>query len=155
MNSTPPTDLDFIAAIIVLIILVISALTLFGMGILMALGAVFSNRPLVTSWPADQEHTFAAYERRGAISNSQAWAVSLIGAILLTVTATGIYFGVAPDRKDIAKDMNMSNLTKKRSPAAVAPKPDPAAPAEAPKPDPAAPAEAPKPETPAPAAPRQ
>src|SRR5690349_15990432 len=97
--STAPTDLDFVAAILVLIILVVSALTLFGMGILMAVGAVFSKRPLVTSWPSDQEHSFAAFEHRGTMSSSQAWVLSLLGAVGLTIFATGVYFGVAPDRK--------------------------------------------------------
>jgi hypothetical protein len=144
MNSAP-TDLDFIAAIIVLIILVVSGLTLFGMGILMAVGAVSSNRPLVTSWPAEQEHSFSTYERRGSSSNSLAWVFGLLGAVALFFIATGIYFTVPPDKTNIAKDMNMSNLTKKR-PAVAAPKPD------APKPDSTAPAEAPKP---APEAPKQ
>ena len=139
--SSAPTDLDFIAAIFVLLILLASGLTLFGMGILMAVGAVSSSRPLVTSWPADQEHSFAPFERRGAASNSLAWVFSLVGAALVFVVATGIYFGVAPDKTNISKDMNMSNLTKKHA-AAPAPKLDSAAPAEAPKPDPPAPAPA-------------
>jgi hypothetical protein len=140
--SSAPTDLDFIAAILVLLILVVSGLTLFGMGILMAVGAVSSSRPLVTSWPAEQEHTFSPFERRGSTSNLLAWAVSLIGAVALFFVATGIYFGVAPDKSNVAKDMNMSNLTKRRP--AAAPKPD------APKPDATAPAEAPKPAAPEP-----
>jgi hypothetical protein len=143
--SSAPTDLDFIAAILVLIILVVSGLTLFGMGILMAVGAVSSSRSLVTSWPADQEHSFSPFERRGSTSNSLAWAVSLVGAVVVFFTATGIYFGVTPEKSNIAKDMNMSNLTKRRP--AAAPKPD------APKPDATAPAEAPKPA--APEAPKQ
>lgn len=140
--STAPTDLDFVAAIIVFLIVTASVLTLFGMGILMAIGAVFSNRPLVTSWPTDQEHSFAPFERRGSMSNSRAWAISLAGALFFTVFAVGVYFGVTPERKDMTKDMNMSNLTKKHGPATA--KPDQA------KPD-SAPAEAPKPDTPAPA----
>jgi hypothetical protein len=138
--NTAPTDLDFVAAILVLIILVVSALTLFGMGILMAVGAMFSKRPLVTSWPADQEHSFQAFEHRGSMSSSQAWVLSLLGGVGLTIFACAVYFGVTPDRKDIAKDMNMSNLTKKR-PAAPA-KSETAPPAEAPKPDAPAPAPA-------------
>jgi hypothetical protein len=169
--SAAPTNLDYIASIIVLIFIVISALTLFGMGILMAIGAVFSRRPLVTSWPVDQEHTFTSFEQRGATANSQAWVLSLISAAVLAVFAIGVSVGVEPDRRDLGKDMNMSNLTKKRAaaprPAAApgapaapgaatdAPKPDTAAPAEAPKPDTAAPAEAPATDTPAPEAPKQ
>ena len=154
MNATP-TDLDYVAAILVLIILVASALTLFGMGILMAVGAIFSKRPLVTSWPSDQEHSFQSFEHRGTMSSSQAWVLSIIGAVGLAVFATGVYFGVAPDRRDMTKDMNMSNLTKRRTtvttprPDTAAPAPDTAAPAEAaPKAEPAkaeTPDEAPKP----------
>src|SRR4029079_4174305 len=63
MNG-PPTSLDFLAAIVILIILVISGFTLLGTGILMAIGAVFSKRPLVTSWPSEQEHSFHSFEQR-------------------------------------------------------------------------------------------
>jgi hypothetical protein len=139
--STAPTDLDYIAAIIALIILVVAALTLFGMGIMMAAGAVFSRRPLVTSWPADQEHTFESFERRSAMSGTQAWAVSLVGAVAIAIFAIGVYVGVAPDKRDITKDMNMSNLTKRRPSATKSE----TAPAEAPPK-----AEAPKADTPAP-----
>ena len=153
MNG-PPTALDSFAAILILIILVISGFTLLGTGILMAIGAVFSKRPLVTSWPAEQEHTFGAFERRSESANATAWVLSIVGAALLTFLAVGIYFGVAPETHDIGKDMNMSNLTKRHT-AAPAPRPD-TPPAEAAKPDTAAPAEAPKADTPAPAeAPRQ
>jgi hypothetical protein len=135
MNVTP-TGLDYVAAILALIILVASALTLFGMGILMAVGAIFSKRPLVTSWPSDQEHSFQSFEHRGSTASSQAWVLGLIGAIAFGVFATGVYFGVAPDTRDISKDMNMSNLTKKRpAPKAVEAPPPPkveTAPAEAP-----------------------
>jgi hypothetical protein len=143
---TPATDLDFVAGILVFIILTASALTLFGMAILMAAGAVTSNRQFVTSWPQDQEHAFAPFERRGSLVSSRAWAISLISALAVTVFTIGVYFGVTPDKKDVAKDMNMSNLTKKHTSAA--PKPDAAPPAAAaPKPDTAAPA----PDTAAPA----
>jgi hypothetical protein len=152
MMTATPTALDSFAAILILIILVISGFTLLGTGLLMAIGAVFSNRPLVTSWPADQEHSFGAFERRSASASATAWVVSIAGAVLLTFLAAGIYFGVSPEKREFGKDMNMSNLTKKRVAAPPA-KPDaaapaeaakPGAPAEAPKSDPAAPAEAPK-----------
>ena len=136
--NVAPTGLDYVAAILVLIILVASALTLFGMGILMAVGAIFSKRPLVTSWPSDQEHSFQSFEHRGTSSSSTAWVLSIVGAVGFAVFATGVYFGVAPDQRDISKDMNMSNLTKKRpAPKAVEAPPPPkaeTAPAEAPAP---------------------
>lgn len=143
MNG-PPTSLDFLAAIIILIILVISGFTLLGTGILMAIGAVFSKRPLVTSWPAEQEHSFAPFERRSVGANATAWAFSIAGAVLLTIVAVGVYVGVAPEKRDIAKDMNMSNLTKRRAAPAEAPRPATPPAAEAPRADqaPADPAKA-------------
>ncbi|MBC7976037.1 MAG: hypothetical protein H7138_13780, partial [Myxococcales bacterium] len=120
---TAPTGLDTLASIVCVIVLGGSLLTLFGMGILMAINAIFSTRPLVTSWSNEQEHAFAPFERHSTASNSQAWVFSLIGAGIVTVLAAGIYFGVAPEKKDVTKDMDMSNLTKKRAPA-PAPKPD-------------------------------
>jgi hypothetical protein len=64
-----------------------------------------------------------------------------ITAITVLVVALGIYAGVEPDHKDLSKDMNMSNLTKKDKKVAPAPTPDSAAPAAAPA-TPAAPAPA-------------
>jgi len=152
MNGNP-TSLDFLAAIIILIILVISGFTLLGTGILMAIGAVFSKRPLVTSWPPEQEHSFGPFERRSAGANAMAWVVSLAGAVLLTISAMGIYFGVAPDRRDVSKDMNMSNLTKRRPAPVPAPTSEAPAAGERAKPESPAPAEAPRP--PAEAPPKQ
>jgi hypothetical protein len=100
-------------SIFVLLLAGISILTLVGMGAMMAINAIFSNRPLVTSWPTEQEHAFAAFERHTSQSSSRAWAVSLIGAAIVTVVAVGIYFGVKPETHDMTKGMNMSNLTKK------------------------------------------
>ena len=85
-----------------------------------------------------------------------AWVFSIAGAALLTVVAVGIYVGVAPEKRDISKDMNMSNLTKRRATPLPTPAPKADAPAEAAKPDSAAPAEAPKNDTAPPAeAPKQ
>jgi len=156
MNVTP-TSIDFAATIFILILVVISGFTLLGTGVLMAIGAVFSKRPLVTSWPNEQEHTFTPFERRSASASALAWVFSLAGGVLITLVAIVIYFGITPEKKDVTRDMNMSNLTKRRTTqAAPAPRPD--APAEAAKPDTQAPApaEAPKPDTQAPAeAPKQ
>src|SRR5262245_28192755 len=148
MNVTP-TTLDFLASVIILIILVISAFALLGTGVLMAIGAVFSKRPLVTSWPSEQEHRFGSFERSSAGASSLAWVFSLLGAALVLCVAIGVYFGVTPDHRDVTKDMNMSNLTKKRS-QPPPPKPDTPAAAEAPKAGATTP-EAPKAEAPPPA----
>jgi hypothetical protein len=132
-------------AVFVLILAGVSILTLLGMGAMMAINAVFSNRPLVTSWPVDQEHAFASFEQRASASNSRAWALGLISAAIVGVAAVAIYFGVPPEHKDMTKGMNMSNLTKKSETTRAAPAATPRAdaPAEAPAADP--PAEAAKP----------
>ncbi len=99
-----------------------------------------------SSWPRDQEQTFVVYEQRAAESSKKAFMFGAITAAAVFVIALGIYAGVEPDHKDLSKDMNMSNLTKKdtKKAAPVAtPDPVPAAPA-APAPTPA-PAEAPAP----------
>ena len=95
-----------------------------------------------SSWPREQEQTFIVYEQRAAESSKKAFMIGAITAVTVFVVALGIYAGVEPDHKDLSKDMNMSNLTKKDK--KVAPTPDTAAPA---APAPAAPA------APAPAAP--
>jgi hypothetical protein len=66
-----------------------------------------------SSWPREQEATFVVYEERVAESQRKAWTVGGIIAAVFFVFAVGIYAGVEPDHKDITKDMNMSNLTKK------------------------------------------
>ena len=152
--ETAPTGIDVVAAILCLALIIVGSLTLFGMGILMAINAIFTKRPLVTSWPADQESTFTPFELRSVASNSRAWLISLCSSVAITIVAIALYLGIAPEHDNVAKDMNMDNLTKKRPAGATKAEPG-AAPAEAPKP--AAPAEAPKPATPAeaPAAPKQ
>jgi hypothetical protein len=149
-----PTTFDILASVFILIILVVSGFTLLGTGVLMAIGAVFSRRPLVTSWPNEQEQRFSSFERSSSSASSLAWVFSLLSAALVLCLAVGVYFGVTPEKKDVTKDMNMSNLTKRRSPPS-APKPDAPTSVETPRPT-AAPAEAPRADTPAPAeAPKQ
>ena len=104
-----------------------------------------------SSWPRDQEQTFVVYEQRATESTKKAFTFGAIAGLLFFFLMIGIYAGVEPDRKDLAKDMNMSNLTKKskREPPAAAPEPPKAeaadpAPTEAPTEAPAEPpAEAP------------
>jgi hypothetical protein len=101
-----------------------------------------------SSWPRDQEQTFVVYEQRASESQKKAVMGGVIAAIGVLVLALGIYAGVEPDKRDIAKDMNMSNLTKKvkkgdSTEAAPAPKQE-APKQEAPKTD------TPKTDTPAP-----
>ncbi|HEY5945440.1 MAG TPA: hypothetical protein VIV40_08110 [Kofleriaceae bacterium] len=100
-----------------------------------------------SSWPRDQEQSFVVYEQRATESSKKAVTFGAIAGVLFLMLMVGIYAGVEPDRKDITKDMNMSNLTKRsKKVEAPAPAPTPApaaapAPAEAPAAAPAAPAE--------------
>ena len=104
-----------------------------------------------SSWPRDQEQSFVVYEQHATDSSRKAVTFGAIAGVLFLMLMVGIYAGVEPDRRDITKDMNMSNLTK-RSKKVEAPAP---APAPAPTPAPAATPEAPKTDTPAPAAPAE
>jgi len=79
-----------------------------------------------SSWPREQEQTFVVYEQRANESQKNAFMVGIGVAVAVLVLALGIYAGVEPDKKDITKDMNMSNLTKKAKKAdAEAPTPAP------------------------------
>ena len=93
-----------------------------------------------SSWPREQDQTFVVYEQQSAESSKKAFAAALIAGIGVLVLLVGIYAGVEPERRDMTKDMNMSNLTKKaKKPAAEeAPAPKQEAPAPAPAPAPAA-----------------
>lgn len=98
-----------------------------------------------SSWPREQEQSFVVYEQRAKESASKALTIGGAVAAVWMFVLIGIYAGVEPDHKDVAKGMNMDNLTKKSKKVekAEAPAPTPApaaAPAEAPKP-----AEAPAP----------
>ena len=101
-----------------------------------------------SSWPRDQEQSFVVYEQHATESSRKAVTFGAIAGVLFLMLMVGIYAGVEPDRRDMTKDMNMSNLTKKsRKVEAPAPAPTPApaaapAPAPAPEAAPAAPAPA-------------
>jgi len=78
-----------------------------------------------SSWPRDQEQSFVVYEQQQAESKKKAIMFGAIAGIVAFVFAVGIYAGVEPDKKDLSKDMNMSNLSKKGKDApAPAPAPD-------------------------------
>src|SRR5688572_23932315 len=100
-----------------------------------------------SSWPRDQEQTFVVYEQRASESSKKAVTLGAIFGGVFFVIMVGIYMGVAPEKHDMTKDMDMSNLTKKSKKA------EPKAPAPTPAPA-AAPAEAPKAEAPAAEAPK-
>lgn len=79
-----------------------------------------------SSWPADQERAFVVFEERTAASQKKAMTMGVAVALGFFVVMAGIYFGVAPDHRDPAKSMDMSNLTKKGRPTAEATTPAPA-----------------------------
>ena len=87
-----------------------------------------------SSWPAQQEQTFIVYENyRFRVANPEGAdqrQPDHAGAAVF-LFAAGIYFGFTPESKDLTKDMNMSNISKKKA----ADKPAEAAPAPAPTPD--------------------
>lgn len=93
-----------------------------------------------SSWPRDQEQSFVVYEQHSAESSKKAFTAAIIAGLGVLLLLVGIYAGVEPEHRDMTKDMNMSNLTKKASaPKQEAPTPAPAAaPAAAAAPAPAA-----------------
>ncbi len=95
-----------------------------------------------SSWPRDQEQSFVVYENYTQESSKKAFTIAGIAAGAFLVLAIGIFAGVAPEEKNLGKDMNMSNLTKKTK-TVEAPAPTPAPAAAAPAPAAPAPAAAP------------
>ena len=66
-----------------------------------------------SSWPREQEQSFVVYEQWGNESSRKAFSLGAIAGGVFLVFMLGIFFGVAPDHKDMTKGMNMDNLTKK------------------------------------------
>ena len=66
-----------------------------------------------SSWPREQEQSFVPFEQHNAQSQQKAWMIGGIAGAIVFFFFVGIYFGVSPDKHDISKDMNMSNLSKK------------------------------------------
>jgi hypothetical protein len=134
------TATDSLMGVIIFITGIVALLVLLGLGTMMAIGAIFGKRQHVSSWPNEQEMAFYNYEQRNNSSQSKAWGVSLVTAIAVFVLAVGIWAGVEPDKRDLGKDMNMSNLARSKQssetqPSAPKEEAKPAAPAEAPPAD--------------------
>jgi hypothetical protein len=146
LADCPVATWDKVGGTLALVVGIVCFLALGGIAVVMTIGAFMPSKSPITSWPMEQEQTFFGFDRRIAASQSQAWTFSAIAGVATFVFAFGVYQGVEPDKKDLSKDMNMSNITKKsktEAPKPEAPKPEAPKP-EAPKP------EAPKPEAPAP-----
>jgi hypothetical protein len=114
---------DRLGAVIGLIVGVISLLSLGGVAVVMTIGAFVPSKSPITSWPMAEEQTFFGYDRRNATSQSRAWVFAVVSGVLVFVFVFGVYQGVAPDERDLSKDMNISNITKKSK--VEAPKPTP------------------------------
>ena len=78
-----------------------------------------------SSWPREQEQSFVVYEQQQQESKKKAIMFGAIAGVVMFVFMVGIYAGVEPDKKDLSKDMNMSNLSKKGKDKAVEPAPAP------------------------------
>ena len=137
LEECPMATWDRIGSIIALLMGIVGFLALGGLAVVMMIGGFTPAKQPVTSWAPDQERVFAGFDQRIAASQSRAWMFSILAGVMTFIFIVGVYKGVKPDIKDITKDMNMSNLTKKS-------KSDPAPKAETPK------AETPKAEDPAP-----
>ncbi|HWU91363.1 MAG TPA: hypothetical protein VN253_29050 [Kofleriaceae bacterium] len=143
LDGCPAETWDRLGGMIAMVNGTLAILALIGIAGVMTIGAFNPNKSPITSWPTDQEHAFTGFDHRNAASQSRAWAFSVVAGVMAFVFVFGVYQGVTPDIKDITKDMNMSNLTKKA-------KSEPPAKSEAPakKTDAPAPAPAPSPATP-------
>jgi hypothetical protein len=122
---TPITGLDTLGGIISLIVISVGGLVLLVLGAMMMIGAIMPKKTAITSWPAQQEASFSSFDDRIAGSQSKAWLFAIVSGIGLFVVVTGIFLAVPPEKHDIGKTMNMSNLTKKdgAAPAKAAPAP--------------------------------
>ena len=104
---------DKLGGVFALIVGIVSLLSLGGIAVVMTIGAFMPSKSPITSWPMEQEQSFFGFDRRSSTSQSRAWSLSVVAGILLFVFAFGVYQGVEPDRRDLSKDMNISNITKK------------------------------------------
>lgn len=144
IEGCPAETWDRLGGMLATVIGVIALLSIGGILVTSSMAAFAPRKTPVSSWPTDQERLFAVYDERITAAQSRAWAIGIASGVLFFIFAIGVYKGVTPDMKDLSKDMNMDNLTKKsKGDEAPAPAPKAAAPkAETPK------TEAPKAETP-------
>jgi hypothetical protein len=124
-NPEPYGTGDVAAAAFAIAIGGASILLLVVLIIILGIPAIAGRGQLVTSWPHQAEMMFEPFERASRSTGGVAWAAGLgIGFATFAVLA-GINLTVEPQSKDLTKDMNMSNVSKKAAPApAPAPTPD-------------------------------
>jgi hypothetical protein len=113
IDGCPAETWDRVGGMLAFVMGVIGFLTIGGMLVTAAIGAFTSAKQPVSSWPMAEEQSFSGYDRRNAASQSRAWTFGVAAAVFVFVAAIGISKTVKPDDKDLSKEMNMSNLTKK------------------------------------------
>jgi hypothetical protein len=66
-----------------------------------------------SSLPPNEEAQFLVYEQRMESASRSGFTLGAIAGAIVLLIGLGISLGVEPKKTDYAKDMNMSNLTKK------------------------------------------
>jgi hypothetical protein len=113
LDGCPAETWDRIGGLLALLMGITAFLSLGGIVVTSLIGAFSGNKSPVSSWPMDQEQSFFGFDRRIQASQSRAWAMSVAAGVGFFLFAFGVYSGIEPDRRDLAKDMNISNITKK------------------------------------------
>ena len=98
----------------ILVLMLIAGATLVGVAVPLMIGAIIGRRSLITSWPMQQEQTFATFEQRAASSHSTAMMIGIGAAAASFVFAVAVKFGIEPPKNKIGETMNMENLTNKK-----------------------------------------
>jgi hypothetical protein len=113
LDGCPAETWDRLGSVLALIMGITAFLSLGGIVVTSLIGAFSASKSPVSSWPMDQEQSFFGFDRRIQASQSRAWAMSVAAGVFVFLFAFGVYSGIEPDRRDLAKDMNISNITKK------------------------------------------
>lgn len=121
LEGCPAETWDRLGGLFAMILGSLALLSLIGIAVVMTIGAFMPSKSPTTSWPMDQEQAFTGFDRRNNAAQSQAWVFAVAAAVVVFGFAFGVYKGVTPDIKDLSKDMNMSNLTKKKVDPAATP----------------------------------
>jgi hypothetical protein len=136
LEGCPAETWDRIGGLLAAIIGGVGLLALIGILATSMIAAFTTSKTPASSWPAELEPAFAGFDRRVQAAQSRAWMFSIMAGALTFLFVFGVYQGVTPDIKDLSKDMNMSNLSKKaKEPKSEAPAKEAAPKEAAPKQD--------------------
>ncbi|HWO18534.1 MAG TPA: hypothetical protein VNO30_07145 [Kofleriaceae bacterium] len=115
IDGCPAEGWDRLGGTLAMIIGSVALLSIGGILVTSSMAAFAGRKSPVSSWPMHEEQLFAVYDQRINAAQSRAWAVGVAAGVSFFLFAIGVYKGIEPDRRDISKDMNMDNLTKKKS----------------------------------------